>query len=1309
MRKPAFSFSLTTSIRRLLYVTLLAYVAAGVILAGLGRDLDPKLMAASRSDVAAAEQRPAVACGLYIGSGILMRYQNEVVTNLVNYTYANSITAPNDFAIFEAHTSSGGEEIKKKITGTGHSYTVLTPSQLASANLSSYRVVILNWEEHTLNEFSSQYTAALSIMTSYVNAGGVLWVQAGFNGSQGNTLSMPFGGNAQFQPGFAALIMDQASPVVAGLQQTQLFGDPAHNVVFPNVPASGHVITGTFDGATPTMYEIKGSGSCVAPGGTPTPTPATTPTPVTTPTPTPSPTRTPTPTPTVTPTVTPTPTPTVTPTPTPTRTPTPTPTPTPTSTPTPMPTPTPTPTRTPTPTPALTPTPTPTPPCLPGAIDVSFDSDGIQTTDFFGSSDSANDVAVQSDGKSVVVGSATSAASDFDLAVARYNVDGSLDTTFDADGKFSIGRTGADFAQSVAIQPDGKIVIAGSAAGSVEFTRAILVVRLNPDGTLDTTFDGDGMVISELSANGRAVKLQTDGKIVVAGEWGQGNEGKIIVVRYNANGSLDTTFDADGFVLTDIPNTVYARAYDMLIQPDGKIVAAGSTQNPQLVFALARYNTDGSLDTSFDLDGTVITDIASGNDQGESVHLQADGKIVMTGFGSNGSSGDITVTRYNADGSLDPLFDGDGKLTIDLDGRTDFPGSAVIQSDGKIVVAGSNGSDIFLARVNPDGSLDTSFDGDGKLITDILGRSDSARSVTMQSDGKLVIAGSSSFDFAVVRYQGNCGPPPTPTPSPTPIIGSYPNAIVGVNGNISVTPVSSPVAATSIRVVSSPAFKGEIEVDPVTGVVRVTNAQPSSSNYPGGVFPVLVIENSNAGTTYKRFDLTVRTGPPCVGEPIFNSPIVASQSVGSRPHDLAIADFNLDGKQDIATANLEGDSVTILLGDGIGGFIRFSDFSVGDGPWGIAVGDLNGDGKQDIVTTNSNSDNVSIRMGNGDGTFISPPTAEITVGPSPLGLQLADVNNDGTPDILTANSSRTAQGSVSVRLGNGAGGFSSPHIPELAIGTEPYDLVADDFNGDGQIDIAVASPFFDERVFIRFGYGDGWFYELFNGSVVSRSARITSGDLNGDGYPDIAGASGIQNSVSVRHSDSTGVFSLPTNSEIGFPGQVAGVATGDINHDGRLDLFGGVFGLSNDGIHFRLNDGLGGYTTPVTPRITQSFLTYSIAVADINNDGVQDVLGTAFSDNAVVVRLGTCAVPNVSISGRVTTPTGLGLRNANVSLIDQSGFRRQATTSSFGNYNFPSVPAGAFTLSVSSRRYRFAPSQILAYSNVTDANFVGLE
>jgi uncharacterized delta-60 repeat protein len=326
---------------------------------------------------------------------------------------------------------------------------------------------------------------------------------------------------------------------------------------------------------------------------------------------------------------------------------------------------------------------------------------------------------------------------------------GDLDTSFDGDGMvtppFSL--------QSVAIQTDGKIVVAGADSSGPQ--ASFDLVRYNTDGSLDTSFSGDGTVTTGFgfaeAGTFTSVALQADGKIVAVGAHatilGASN---ICIARYNTDGSPDTSFSGDGELITQFGGT-FAGANDVAIQADGKIVIVGvSVSGDNGSFGVARFNTDGSFDTSFSSDGRLTTDFGSGGEGASAMAIQADGKIVVAG----NSNGDIALARYNANGSLDTSFSSDGKLTTAVGSSSDVASDVAIQADGKIVVAGASydgsNNDFAIIRYNANGSLDTSFSGDGKLTTDIGSFDNTAYGVAIQVDGKIVAAGN-----GLARYNAN--------------------------------------------------------------------------------------------------------------------------------------------------------------------------------------------------------------------------------------------------------------------------------------------------------------------------------------------------------------------------------------------------------------------------------------------------------------------------------------------------------------------------------------------------------------------------
>ena len=248
-------------------------------------------------------------------------------------------------------------------------------------------------------------------------------------------------------------------------------------------------------------------------------------------------------------------------------------------------------------------------------------------------------------------------------------------------------------------------------------------------GDLDRAFDADGKVVTDVGGDDYPsdVVVQRDGKIVVVGVSILPTGSAFVITRYTASGALDRTFGDGGIVRPDFGGFGWGMA--VAIQPNGKIVAAGQGTRPggNFDFVLARYNADGSLDASFDGDGRVFTDFGY-NDGAYGLAIQPDGKIIAVGNARSGSSRDANefgVARYNPNGSLDGSFDGDGKVLTPFTPLTDSATDAVVQPDGKIVVGGyanfsfepPRNTQLALARYNANGSLDAGFDGDGMVTT----------------------------------------------------------------------------------------------------------------------------------------------------------------------------------------------------------------------------------------------------------------------------------------------------------------------------------------------------------------------------------------------------------------------------------------------------------------------------------------------------------------------------------------------------------------------------------------------------------------
>ncbi len=337
---------------------------------------------------------------------------------------------------------------------------------------------------------------------------------------------------------------------------------------------------------------------------------------------------------------------------------------------------------------------------------------------------------------------------------------GMLDTTFGTGGKVTTDLGGDDIGRAVAVDSNDKIIVAGefNSGGSGDFA----LVRYNIDGNLDNLFGNSGMVITDIGADdrGRAVVIDSNGMIIIGGD-SLVAASDFAVARYNNIGVLDALFNGVGFVTTDFDNRAEP-AMDVIIDLNGKIVTAGFAHNgTDYDFGIVRYNSDGSLDTSFNTNGMVTTDLG-GDDRISGVGIDSNSKIVVVGRSGSISDYDFAVVRYNGDGTIDTSFGVNGVVIIDLGGTDDRGREITFDSSGRIVIVGrSNGAgnnDFVVMRFNNDGSPDTTFGANGVVITDI-GGNDRGRAVVIDSNGRIIVLGTSDSqgdnDFTVLRYNSD--------------------------------------------------------------------------------------------------------------------------------------------------------------------------------------------------------------------------------------------------------------------------------------------------------------------------------------------------------------------------------------------------------------------------------------------------------------------------------------------------------------------------------------------------------------------------
>jgi uncharacterized delta-60 repeat protein len=399
-----------------------------------------------------------------------------------------------------------------------------------------------------------------------------------------------------------------------------------------------------------------------------------------------------------------------------------------------------------------------------GAVDPTFGTDGVVVTRSPARSFVANALALQADGKILVAGRLGDlAAASLQMAVQRYNPDGSLDIGFGADGTATlrIGPAGAE-ARAITVQPDGKVLVAGTAFASGQADDAFAVARFDTDGRPDDTFGPHGSVTTRVGVAGAqatAIGLRQDRTIVVAGTaFANGaTDDDFAVAVYTPDGALDRAFGANGIVTTDFgtgERPSLDRASALAIQPDGKIVVAGTARIVDTAFAVVRYEPNGSPDKGFGVEGKASVTVGP-DAQVHALVVQPDGGPVLAGSGGSAANGTapFALLRFQLEGHTDPSFGTHGLATTTFEGSRSGARTVIAQPDGKLLAGGAKfgapsasgdalpESGFALARYNGDGSVDGGFGSGGQALVSIGDAGAMPVSLALQDDGKILAAG----------------------------------------------------------------------------------------------------------------------------------------------------------------------------------------------------------------------------------------------------------------------------------------------------------------------------------------------------------------------------------------------------------------------------------------------------------------------------------------------------------------------------------------------------------------------------------------
>jgi uncharacterized protein (TIGR03437 family) len=802
---------------------------------------------------------------------------------------------------------------------------------------------------------------------------------------------------------------------------------------------------------------------------------------------------------------------------------------------------------------------------------------------------------------------------------------------FDGDGKLDLAI--ANFAANSVT-----VLLGNGAGGFAAAMGSPFAVGNAPQSLVAGDFNGDGKVdlaIVNLGDNTVTVMLGTGTGQFTAGPGSPIPVGAAPVFVASADFNGDNK--ADLIVANSGDNTLTVLFGDgagfFTVAPASPVALAATPQS----LALGDLNKDGNQDivvvNSSAKNVAVLLGDGTGRFRAPAVATVTVGSLPLA----------AVVADMNGDGNMDILVANSGDNTVsELVG--DGTGAFTV-AGGSPFSVGSKPSSLAVADINGDGLTDIiTANSTNNNVTVLLGTTSGGFTPATSSpfavgtgpcfvttgdfngDGKpdAAVANLSSGNVSVLL---NSLPVITANPASLSfyaVAGHGSPAALGVTTSSTTSGGAYTIAAAQPWLSSTPASNS-------TGVVTSVHLSANPASLGAGVYSATVrykATNFFDAATAVTLNVTNPTGT-------LTAPSGSPFSSGGGPQSVAVADLNGDGKPDIVTANYAANTVTVLMGDGAGGFTPAagSPFATGTSPASVAIGDFNGDGKPDIVTANAVSNNVSLLLGNGTGSFGA--AASFAVGSEPLSIAVVDMNRDGKPDLVTVNNNGN---SVSVLLGNGAGGFAAALGSPFAAGVSPNSVAAGDFNGDGKPDLAVATA--GNLVLIFLGNGVGGL--SYNGfiSVGSFPQSIAAQDFNGDGKVDLVTTNSGDNTVTVLLGNGLGGFAVAPGSPFTVGNSPQAVAVGDVNGDGKPDIV--ASNLSDGTVTILLGDGLGGFTVAAGSPFPAGTSPSALAFGDFNGDGSLDLAIANTGANAVTVLLGSPFPTTAALTTTAVSPIAHG-------------------------------------------------------------------